>query len=180
MQEVGRALARCGAGDVEASGVIVVDRSKLKFLLAGRSLLVKVSREHRKGRTYAVGTSYKNTICRVEVLEVVPLPDGWRLEIRRVTEDTPRLLAANPAGMRTDYVTDPLKAARGEPEALSDKQVQELTRYRAAVAHNERTAPILDLRDRLVAELDEALRTSQSRDERDKLRAARHHLRRIA
>lgn len=160
--------------------MIVLDRPKLKFLLAGRAITVDVTRTYRKGRSYAVGTSHKRSVCRVQVLEIFELNDTTRrLTIKLSTEEKPRLLAANPAGMRSDYTNDPKRAAQGEPEALTDAQLQDLTKYRAAHAHGAQAAPLLDWRDRLVAELDEAMRSAPSRDTRDKLRAAKHHLTKI-
>lgn len=160
--------------------MIIIDKPKLKFLLAGRAVQIEAGREYRKGRSYALGLSHKRSICRVEVLDVDGSDEmGWVLSVKLASTDTPRLLAADPAGMRSDYVSDPQKAARGEPEALTDAQLHDLTKFRAAVDHGRRVAPMLDMRDRLVAELDEALRSNVSRDTKDKIRAARHHLRKI-
>lgn len=97
--------------------MIVVDKAKLRFLLAGRTLEVDVTREYRRGRSYALGTSNTRSVCRVQVLERVELEDGsWKLTIRQ-SADAPRLLAARP-GPGRDYVSDPHLAMRDEPEAV--------------------------------------------------------------
>ena len=93
--------------------MIVVDRPKLKFLLAGRVITVDVSREYKKGRIYSVGVSAtKKAICRVQVLETHNTGEGWRLSIGQWTQETPVYLSANPAGMRTDYTSNSFRAAK--------------------------------------------------------------------
>lgn len=167
--------------------MIVVSKANLRFLLAGRAIEVDVPREYRRGRSYALGTRHNRTVCRVQILACRQLADGWRVTVRQMSGDEVRLLARS--GSR-GYVTAPVEAdpadpdvlrgaASEEPEALSEEQVRHLARYRAARDRMVRSAPIMDLRDRMLAELDDAMRSTPSRDDKAKLRAARHHLSRL-
>lgn len=163
--------------------MIVVDRGRLKFLLAGRAVTVDVTREYRRHGVYALGISPRKSSCRVQVVERFRLNDGtWRLTIKRLSGDEVRLFKRSGSYATAPVELDPADpdVLRGadfhEPEALSDEQLRHLAAYRPAVAHNRRVDPVFEARDRLCAELDEMMRSSGSREDRDKIRAARHHL----
>lgn len=113
--------------------MIVVDRPKLKFLLAGRKIIVEVGREYRKGRDYAVGTSWKRSVCRARVEVVEELEDGWRLTLAQVIEEKPRWFARQ--GVQADYTFEIAKAVLDEPEPLDD-----VTLRRFAADASERDA----------------------------------------
>ena len=104
--------------------MILLDKAKLKFLLAGRAIDVDVPRAYDKRRIYSVGVRPKHAVCRAQILNATETADGWTLTIRQHTEDVPVFLAANPGAIRADYTTNPARAAReanGSPiEAVRD------------------------------------------------------------
>lgn len=63
--------------------MIVVDKPKLKFLLAGRSITVTVHHDRfRRGRTYAVGTAHnKPASCSATIVGIKVTASGRELEI---------------------------------------------------------------------------------------------------
>jgi hypothetical protein len=123
--------------------MIVIDRPKLKFLLAGRAVNIDTPRRYKPGRTYPAGTN--KTACRVQILETVQLnPRQWRLTIRQVRQEKPVYLAANPGAIRADYTENPAKAARNpDGAALEAVRGTDDTRWLAKIA--ERNAERDDL-----------------------------------
>lgn len=164
--------------------MILVDKPKLKFLLAGRVVLVGSSHgNYRKGRTYAVGTRANRTICRVEVVKVVATADGFDLSIRQATEDKPRLLARNPGAQRADYVSEPSAAAADEPEAVDAETQRKLTelgtvRWGQEFALREAQRLSAHLHERLAALEREAKRPGAA-DVSGELRVIRARLKRL-
>lgn len=108
--------------------LIVVEKPKLKFLLAGRPIQVDVRREYRKGRIYAIALpDRRSSVCRAMILDALETDLGiWRVTIRHAAEDRPRLLAARLGGPQGDYTDRLDRAAYGEPEPLS---ASDLDRY---------------------------------------------------
>jgi hypothetical protein len=142
--------------------LIIVDRSQLTLLLKGRALEVPdPDSRYRLGRTYALGVSHRKSVCRVLILG---LGDG-RMLVRLAAEDKPRLLARDPAGQHTDYVSEPSRAMFAEPEALS---AEHLERMMLADARRRRTE-ILAFRDQVVADV-ERLAEDMDRASRRRLR----------
>lgn len=98
--------------------MIVVDRRKMKFLLAGRELEVTMDaqpkRPYRVHHVYAVGITGKRGTCHAEVLEVTVLEEGVRLRIRHAPggADRTRFLAR-----KSGYtvISDPLDAGAVPP-----------------------------------------------------------------
>ena len=160
--------------------MIRVTREMLPFLLLGRELELNVDRRYVKGKMYAAGV-HRKEICRVQVLKVDETDAGWTVTVRRLSGDQARLFTRSGGYVSAAVEANPddPDVLRGadfhEPEPLSEQQLRDLTRYRPALDHAERAKPILELRDRIMAELDEALRTAPSRADRDKLRTMRHH-----
>lgn len=106
--------------------MIVVEKAKLRFLLAGLPVPLEVSREYRKGRLYSFGmVGRRLSLGRVMVQEIVELePGAWRITVLHAAEERPRLLAARLGGAGGDYTDRPDRAAQGEPEALSDADLE--------------------------------------------------------
>lgn len=155
--------------------MIVVDKGKLKFLLAGRITEVDVTTSYRKGRSYAVGTSHKRSICRAEVLELQELEDAtWRLKIR-LALDKPRLLAARP-GPGHDYVSDPHLAMREEPEAVDARSLE---RYAAEGLAGHARRKTIELRRQHVRSATIRLREAERREDWQAYRAALDDLKRV-
>lgn len=103
--------------------MIVVDKPKLKFLLAGRTITVTVNSDrYKRGHSYSVSTAHsKAAICRVVVVArtVIATGDGaFELAIRQDRTDEPLLLALNPAGQGRDYVSVHEPHALQEPEPV--------------------------------------------------------------
>lgn len=131
--------------------MILIDRPRLKFLLAGREVTVTVEhgqRDYRRGRVYSVGVHHNRTVCRAQLLKLVDLGDGAELTLRRAEVEEPRLL-----GRTGGYVNHPTRALRDEPEAVDARTQERLTELGAArwEAHNaerenERTARSLAIR----------------------------------
>ena len=130
--------------------MIVVDKRKLRFLLAGRTLELSAGREYRKGRDYAVGVNRKQ-ICRATILSCEPAADGFVIRIRQHREVPLKFLARDPGAQRRDYVSEPSKAMLGEHAVLDDETASFYGRL-AAHRHLDRE------RERLGAELDDARR----------------------
>lgn len=112
--------------------MIAVGKENLKFLRAGRTILVPNDGKHRKGRVYKlrVGTQRKATLD-VQIVAI----EGEQLRIRLATEDKPHLLAAH---SEYGYTDDPARAMRGEPEAISEfdlKRYAEEARVRNETAN---------------------------------------------
>lgn len=78
----------------------------------------------------------------------------WVISFRRDDRDVPRLLTANPCATRADYTSDPNKAARGEPEALTSAQFASLAHLSADHHRRLQVEPIIFHRDRIARELD--------------------------
>ena len=99
--------------------MIIIDRPKLRFLLAGRTIQIDETRSYRKGRVYPLGVSRRSAVCRIVVVDLEPLESGWRVTIKRAAVDEPPMfLARDPAGMRRDYTPNPAKAARDSTGAI--------------------------------------------------------------
>lgn len=93
--------------------MIVLDKPKLKFLLAGRTITVTVNHERfRKGRTYSVSTAYnKPASCTATVVGIKVTSSGRELEIIQNREASERYLARSVA---RGYTTRPEEAIRDE------------------------------------------------------------------
>src|SRR5580704_7632227 len=95
------------------ASVILIEKSKLPFLLNGRVITVDSKRgAFHKGRTYAVGVSRGKTLCRVEILKITPSGDSYELQLRRAHDEKQIYLAASPGAIRADYTENPARAAR--------------------------------------------------------------------
>lgn len=84
--------------------MIVLDKPKLKFLLAGRSISVPVTTtRYRKGRTYSVGTAHNRpATCTATVTGITVTASGFELEIIQNREAEDRYLARySPRGYTT-------------------------------------------------------------------------------
>lgn len=109
--------------------MILIDKPKLKFLLAGRAVNIEVSSpRYTKGRVYSVGLRHSRTICRAEVLTILTLENGYELRLKHWTQDKAVYLAANPGAIRADYTSNPARAARerdGSPiEAVAGEDLK--------------------------------------------------------
>ena len=101
--------------------MIIIDRPKLRFLLAGRTIQIDETRSYRKGRVYPLGVSRRSAVCRIVVVDLEPLESGWREStIKRPCgrRAAAMFLARDPAGMRRDYTPNPAKAARDSTGAI--------------------------------------------------------------
>ena len=103
--------------------MIAIDKPKLKFLDAGRTLTVEhpdPQRYHR-GRNYQLRILEHRTIRRrVEILEIHAA--GITIRLARYY-DPPRLLAAR---SQYGYTDNPAQALRDEPEAISPDDLNRL------------------------------------------------------
>ena len=100
--------------------VIIIDRPKLRFLLAGRTIQIDQARTYHKGRTYPLGVSTRSAICRVVVIDIEPLDpgqSGWRVTIKRAAIDDPPLYLARP-GCAAHPTPNPASAARDSTGAI--------------------------------------------------------------
>jgi hypothetical protein len=109
--------------------LIVIERTKLKFLLSGRALVIDVPapERYRTGRSYALGFNHRRTVCRVEIIEVL----DETIRVRLADMDPPLLLAAR---SQYGYTDDPAKAMRDEPEAVHPGELKGINRRRAEIA----------------------------------------------
>jgi len=129
---------------IEAAGrltLIVVDHETLPSLLSGAVIEVNARGDYHRGRIYSVwlkpkdkpkdGTkkaSPKRFVCKVIVLAVKQEHQkvGRTLSVPRHTDAKPRLLAASFG--RGDYTSEPMLAAKGEPEALSQEEQEAMSK----------------------------------------------------
>ena len=104
--------------------MIVIEKQKLRFLLAGHPLTITGinTTRYRRGRTYALGITHKHSICRVEIIELQPTSETMRVRLANI--DPPRLLAAR---SEYGYTDDPAKAMNGEPEAVPYHDLERYT-----------------------------------------------------
>ena len=146
--------------------MIVVDRRKLKFLLAGRELEVTIDRQpvkpYKRHHVYAVGITGAHGTCHAEVLAVTVSDEGVVLRIKHAPggADQPRML-----GRTTDYTTvgDPLDAGESLTAAEQELVSAEGTmRWLQERAYRESVRQGLFLHERL-----RELETAHSRGELD-------------
>jgi hypothetical protein len=147
--------------------VIVIDRAKVKFLLAGRALTVedRDPERYRRGRTYALGTSHRRSICRVEVLAV----EAGQIKVRLARVDKPLLLARS---SQYGYIeVDPYRldddlhrAMYDEPEAVAPPEVDRINARRVQLAAFQE----------MVADATDQLAVGATRVEQRKLRSIRY------
>lgn len=148
--------------------MIVIERPKLRFLMAGRAVDVEVPEpaRYRKGRVYALGVTHQNTTCRVEVMAVTEAA----IKVRLPQIDKPLLLAKR---SQYGYVEidpdDPAlnNAMNDEPEPVSPQELERINRR-----HRERIATF---RGDIIATVDMLAESASAADAR-RLR----NLRRIA
>ncbi len=119
--------------------MIIIDRAKLKFLRAGRHITIPNinANRYRTGRTYALGTNHKTTICRVEIIEK---PNPETIIVKLASVNPPHLLAAR---SQYGYTDNPIRAMRHEPEAISREDAERLAgqaRARQTVAQEAEIA----------------------------------------
>jgi hypothetical protein len=148
--------------------VILISKSKLRFLLAGREItttLTKDKREWRKGRHYAVGVRHNRTICRVLLVKITETGDELELTIRLADVEAPRLL-----GRTGGYVTDPALALRDEPEAV-DVRSQE--RFTAAATARDDALRRERLKELQRLPLEERVRRLQAARQRQRIDISR-------
>ena len=123
--------------------MIIVSKTKLKFLIAGRTYDIPVPNPHqyRLGRDYAISTSHRKPHThRVQILQV----NQTTIRIRLATIREPvRLLARY---SQYGYTNTPSRAMRHEPEAVPASDIERLAR----TTHDRREAEI-PLADRLQA-----------------------------
>lgn len=128
--------------------MIIIDRPKLKFLMAGRVITIETANpgRYRKGRVYALGLNHQTTTCRVEITDIDP--DAIKVRLPQI--DTPILLAKNP---QYGYVeidpNNPVlhRAMYHEPEPVSPHEIDRINRR-----HRERVAAF---RGDVIATVDE-------------------------
>jgi hypothetical protein len=93
--------------------MIIVEKPKLRFLLAGRPIDIHVEHEYRRGRTYAVGVRHNHpATCRVAIIHCHPLDTGWTIRIQRLSGDIVRLMT------RSGYVEAPVELDPDDPDVL--------------------------------------------------------------
>ena len=135
--------------------MIVLDKPKLKFLKAGRSVTVIVPHDrYRKGRVYSVGLAHNRpATCTCTIKGVKVTATGFELEIVQNREDQPRFLARNPGAQRRDYVTRTADALPDEPEPIDaalqakyGKEARENDLARRSKQHDE-TPTVQQLQD---------------------------------
>lgn len=146
--------------------MIIIDKPKLKFLLAGRSLTITVpdrKRPYRAKRIYAVGLTHRRSVCHAEILGIEQTADGIRLQIRQASIDQPNLLAAR---SEFGYTSKPHLAMRGEPEAVAGSQLDR-------IAAKARQQPSLDEHAR---SLEIRLKDARKRRDADAIAVIRHEL----
>ena len=101
--------------------MIVITRAELKFLRAGRRIMIDADpTRYRVGRTYALGVKHNKAICRVEILE---LGDD-HIKVRIAQIDQPQFLAAR---SQYGYTTNPAQAMRNEGEPVPREDVRGIT-----------------------------------------------------
>lgn len=136
--------------------MIIIDKPTLKFLRAGRAVNVTSTRNYRAGYSYAIGLTHKRTVCRALIVDSTQTSDGtWTLILKQDLIDRPIFLAANPAGMRSDYTYSEARAARG-----TDRQPIE------AVGSTRDDAAWLQKRSREAADRDDQIRRERAHRER--------------
>ena len=95
--------------------------------------------------------------------------------------DTPRLLAANPGGQRNDYVTQPARAMKGEPEAIPAMLADQYSREAHGRDTARTTSGLRERADRILTTVAE-IRSIDGIDKNtdSKLRAVERNIRSIA
>lgn len=154
--------------------MILIDKPRLKFLLAGREITLAIDpgqREYHKGRHYSVGIHHNRTICRAQVMRLRAGAEGVELTLKLAETEPPRLL-----GRTGGYVTDPAMALPDEPEAVdasTQDRLSELGTLRwqhfNAQRENEKLARSLSIR----------LRDAQRRGDADELARIRAEIERL-
>lgn len=159
--------------------MILVSQAEVKMLRAGatRPLTVKMGkprpgaksarRRWLPGRDYlVVARAVKDEDgkvkeveqrCRCIVLDVERGDGVWLLRVRGGLADTPVYMSADPAAMRADYTTDQSRAARGEPEVLTQSYEQVIAKIggQEKLHRDQRRAAIRTLHD-AIRELEQA------------------------
>lgn len=104
--------------------MILIDKGRLKFLLAGREIDLTINpgkREYHAGRSYAVGTRHNHTICRAKLRKLTELSDSEiTMKLVLSEDDQFRLL-----GKTGGYVSSPSKAMDDDPGEAVDKETQD-------------------------------------------------------
>jgi hypothetical protein len=106
--------------------LIVLDKPKLRFLLAGRTITVTVNHDrHRKGRSYSVSTAYNRPAsCTATVIGIRVTASGRELQIIQSREAPERYLARS---LARGYTTRPEDAIQDEgATALSREDLKSL------------------------------------------------------
>jgi hypothetical protein len=107
--------------------LIVLDKPKLKFLLAGRTITVTVNHDrHRKGRSYSVSTAHnKPATCTATVVGIRVTSSGREIDIKQNREAPERYLARS---LARGYTTRPEEAIQDEgATALTKEDLKSLT-----------------------------------------------------
>lgn len=103
--------------------MIIVDKPKLKFLLAGREVQVTSprtpSREYRVSHHYSIGTRHNHAICRVLIVRADLGELEWVLTVRLSEAEPARLL-----GKTGGYTSDPGRAMDDDPGEAVDSATQ--------------------------------------------------------
>lgn len=154
--------------------MILIDKPRLKFLLAGREITVTVNPgrcEFRRGRQYSIGIHHNKTICRAQLIKAHDVDQGLEMTLKLAEVDPFRLL-----GRTGGYVTDPALALPDEPEAVDAATQEHLStlgtlrwQHHNADRENERLARSLSIR----------LRDAQKRGDADELARIRRELERL-
>ena len=162
--------------------MILIDKPKLKFLLAGRQIDVDVNRAYRKGRVYAVGVRHnKPATCRVQILECKAQENGWTIRVQRLSGDIVRLMTRN------GYVEAPVELDPDDPDVLIGGMTSEpepldaatLKRYAIEGYAGHARRKTLELRRRHVRSATIRLREAERREDWDAYRRALQDLQAI-
>jgi hypothetical protein len=123
--------------------MIIIDKPKLKFLLAGRAITITVrTGDYRKGRIYAVGLAHNRpATCKATIEDIKPLEHGFQLRIVQNREAPERYLARS---MARGYTYRPEQAIPDEgATALSLEDLERISsagRARFEQERSERTS----------------------------------------
>ena len=92
--------------------MIELEPGVYRFLLRGRVVRIQASRGQRVGRILKAGVKDRKATVQVAILESKRKNGAYEIAIKLHAPEQVFYLAANPGASRSDYVTNPSRAAR--------------------------------------------------------------------
>ena len=104
--------------------MIELEPGLYRFLLRGRVVRIQASRGQRVGRILKAGVKDRKATAQVAILESKRKNDLYEIAIKLHAPEQVFYLAANPGASRSDYVTNPSRAAREAYERDDERRRQ--------------------------------------------------------